>query len=80
MSGSDPSAAAIARLEERLMHITTTLQEERAERRVMATKLDAIEKKMDEGAGGLTVIKWFFPTSLAGALALGAMVYSWFKS
>jgi hypothetical protein len=74
-----PENAAVARLEVQVMHLLAAREEEKSERRAMAAKLDAIEKKLDEGAGGVKVLRWFGFGSLASLMALGAYVNGWFK-
>lgn len=68
-----PESAAVARLEERVSHLIDQMD-------AMKTELKAVRTTLDEGAGGMKVLRWFVPTSLAGALALGGMIYGWFKS
>lgn len=68
-----PESAAVARLEERVSHLIDQMD-------AMKNELKAVRTTLDEGAGGMKVLRWFFPTSLAGALALGGMIYGWFKS
>jgi ribosomal protein L9 len=74
-----PENAAVARLEVQVSHLIAARAEDKAERRAMAEKLDKIEAKLDEGAGGLRVLRWFGFGSLASVLAVGAIVYGWFN-
>lgn len=73
-----PESAAVARLEVQVLHLINALDKAEKRADAMAAKLDKIEAKLDEGAGGLTVLRWFGFGSLASVLALGAVVYGWF--
>lgn len=69
MSGDE--GAAVARLEVQVSHLVQQMAD-------MKSELKAVRTTLDEGAGGMRVIKWFFPASLATALTMGGIVYGWF--
>ena len=69
--------AAVARLEEQVRNLTdhgkrleTTLER-------VVNKLDQVEAKLDQSAGGFAVLRWFGFGSLASLIALGSMIYAW---
>lgn len=76
---SGPDAAAIARLEVQVANLTSTVGHLSAVLDKTATKVDGIETKLDQSAGGLMVFKWLGFGSLASVIATGAAVYAWFK-
>lgn len=65
-----PDAAALARLE---VHVQTLMESNRR----LAEKVDAIEAKLDQSAGGITVLRWFGFGSLASLISLGLIIYGW---
>lgn len=65
-----PDAAALARLE---VHVQTLMESNRR----LAEKVDAIEAKLDQSAGGFTVLRWFGFGSLASIIGLGTTIYVW---
>jgi hypothetical protein len=75
-----PENAAVARLEERVAHLIDQMDAIRGETKALKDEIKGVRTTLDEGAGGMKVLRWFVPTSLAGAIALGGVVYSWFKS
>jgi hypothetical protein len=76
-----PENAAVARLQVQVEHLIEAHAEDKAERREMARKLDAIEAKLDQAAGGASVVRWVFGGgSLAAALGSLAALYAWLRS
>ena len=77
MTASDNSA--LVRLEERVAYLIASAEKrEKALERVIE-KVDAIEAKLDQGAGGVKVLRWLGFGSLASALAACGAVYVWLK-
>lgn len=68
-----PDAAALARLE---VHVQTLMESNKR----LAEKVDAIEAKLDQSAGGIAVLRWLGLGSLGSALAVCAAVYGYLKS
>jgi len=77
---SSAEAPAIARLEAQVSHLldASRRRDEIIER--MADKIDRMEAKLDQSAGGIAVLRWFGFGSLASALAASAAVFAWLKS
>jgi hypothetical protein len=69
--------AAVARLEEQVKHLIAAGERRDKMMERMAEKLDAMEAKLDQSAGGFAVLRWFGFGSLASIIALGSTVYLW---
>lgn len=78
MSGNE--AAAIARLEVQVSHLLDAAKKRDEAMEDMAQKLDAIQSKLDQSAGGIAVLRWLGLGSLGSALAVCAAVYGYLKS
>jgi hypothetical protein len=70
MTGGE--AGAIARLE---VHVEQLV----ASNARLSAKVDAIEQKLDQSAGGMAVLRWLGLGSLGSAIAVSAGVWAWFK-
>ncbi len=72
--------AAIARLEEQVKHLIAAGERRDDMMKDMADKLDAVQAKLDQSAGGIAVLRWLGLGSLGSALAVCAAVYGYLKS
>lgn len=71
--------AAIARLEVQVLHLLESAAKRDAVIERMAGKIDAMQAKLDQSAGGIAVLRWLGMGSLGSALAICAAVYAYLK-
>ena len=75
-----PHDAAIARLEVQLSSLADIVRRQESAIDRMIGQIDAMERKLDQSAGGVAVLKWLGFGSLGSAIAVSAAVYAWLKS
>lgn len=71
--------AAIARLEAHVEHLLAAAEKRDAMMERMAAQIDAMQRKLDQGAGGVAVLRWFGFGSLVSVLGVAATVYAFWN-
>lgn len=74
----DPTAA-IARLEENMKHMVSSMVDLRKINADQERELRRIVTKLDQSEGGIKVLRWLGFSSLGGALAAIGAFFVWFK-
>lgn len=69
--------AAIARLEAQVQHLIAAGERRDKAMEDMLKKLDDVQSKLDQSAGGFAVLRWFGFGSLASLIGVGFAVYQW---
>lgn len=72
-------SAAIARLEEKVQHLTENSKKLEAALERVAEQLGEVQDTLSQSEGGLRVLRWLGFGSLGGLLAAGAAVYHFIR-